>query len=57
MKDEKVTEDQKPNDELPNADLEKLVGGSLLNTVFQMISDSQKMISDTQKSVIANIRA
>jgi len=50
MKDEKVTENQKPNDELSNAQLEKVVGGSLLSTALQMISD-------TQKSIIANIRA
>ena len=50
MKDEKVTENQKPNDELSNADLEKVAGGSLLSTALQMISD-------TQKSIVANIRA
>ncbi|MGA8308839.1 MAG: hypothetical protein WB755_02335 [Terriglobales bacterium] len=53
MKDEKVTENQKPNDELSNAELEKVVGGSLMD----LLSNALRMISDTQKSTIANIRA
>ncbi len=54
MKDEKVTENQKPNDELSTADLEKVVGGSLLSDA---LSNTLRMISDMQRSIIANIRA
>jgi hypothetical protein len=51
MKNEK--ENQKPNDELSNADLEKVVGGSLMSTLSTLL----QMINDTSKSTIANIRA
>ena len=53
MKDEKVTENQKPNDELSNADLEKVVGGSLMDT----LSTVHQMMNDMSKSIVANIRA
>ena len=39
MKDEKVTENQKPNDELSTADLEKVVGGSSHGSPEQHTSD------------------